>query len=114
MKTNWRKIASAVVLSGCLATAGNNGLRAAFGVDGNSENGGAEVAATVEDSEGTKMNDAASKPMLDKLVELAEKTVAFTPFAKFATAFRERSKFVRRRGVKTRIPSRNSLRLRRL
>ena len=73
MKTNWRKIASALVLSGCVATAGSVGVRAAFGADVCWENGEAEVAATIEDSGEAEMNDAASKPMLDKLVELAEK-----------------------------------------
>lgn len=73
MKANWRKIASAVLLGGCVATAGNNGVGAVYGFDVNAENGGTEVAATVEDNGETAMNDAASKSMLEKLVELAEK-----------------------------------------
>ncbi len=73
MKANWRSAALAVALFGGVATASNNGVGAVYGVDGNAENGGAEVAAISEVDEKVKTSDAASKPMFEKLVELAEK-----------------------------------------
>ena len=73
MKANWRNVAAAVALFGGLATASNNGVGAVYGFDANAENGGTEVAAKVDDSGETEMNDAASKSMFEKLVELAEK-----------------------------------------
>jgi len=73
MKANWRKIALAVALFGGVATAGNNNVGAVYGVEANAENGGAEVAASSEVNGEMKTGDAASKPMFEKLVELAEK-----------------------------------------
>lgn len=73
MKAYWRKIALAVALFGGVATACNNGVGAVCGLDVNAKNDGAEVAATSNVNGETKMNDAASKPMFEKLVELAEK-----------------------------------------
>ena len=73
MKANWRNVALAVALFGGVATLGNNNVGAVYGFDENTENGGAEVAAASEVNGETEMNDAASKPMFEKLVELAEK-----------------------------------------
>ncbi len=73
MKANWRKIALAVALFGGVATASNNGVGAVYGFDDNAENVGSEVAAASEVNEEMETSDAASKPMFEKLVELAEK-----------------------------------------
>jgi len=73
MKANWRNVALAVALFGGVATAGNNNVGAVYGVEANAENGGAEVAASSEVNGEMKTGDAASKPMFEKLVELAEK-----------------------------------------
>ena len=73
MKANWRNVALAVALFGGVATASNNGVGAVYGFDDNAENVGAEVAAILEVDEKVKTSDAASKPMFEKLVELAEK-----------------------------------------
>ncbi len=73
MKAKGRKLALALALFGGVATLSNNGGGAVCGFDGNAENGGAEVATASEVNGETKMNDAASKPMIEKLVELAEK-----------------------------------------
>lgn len=73
MKANWRKIALAVALFGGVATASNNGVGAVYGLDGSAKNSEAEVAEPSEVNGETKTSDAASKPMLEKLVELAEK-----------------------------------------
>ena len=73
MKANWRNVALAVALFGGVATAGNNGVGAVYGFEANAENGGAEVAASSEVNGELKTSDAASKPMFEKLVELAEK-----------------------------------------
>lgn len=73
MKTNWRNVALAVALFGGVATASNNVFGAVYGFEGNAENGETEVAAASEVNGETEMSDAASQPMFEKLVELAEK-----------------------------------------
>lgn len=73
MKANWREIALAVALFGGVATTCNNGGVWGCEFDGNVENGGAEVATASEVGGETETSDAASKPALEKLVELAEK-----------------------------------------
>lgn len=73
MKANWRKNALALALCGGVATASNSGVGAVYGLDENAKNDGAEVAAISKVNGETETSDAASKPMFEKLVELAEK-----------------------------------------